>query len=358
MTTTNINDTVGNLVNQITEDVFKKIQSELEERLSALIIEQSSKFDDLTIKALESVIRSKLEKLDFPESSIPVASINFKDKKLSGDNIHGGMITEFSSTGIDDRAQNCQLTILDQATIVENTLITNQLTVKSDVSIDGKLFPNGGIDQSGEFFQSLVSHASAAAVDSIGQDLFKKYSEIVARQISDNGIDLTKLTLNGKEVISGNRLSEFISESNLNKIGTLRELKVSGEALIYDTLYVGNRRVGVNTVEPSSAFSVWDEEIELQIGKHSKDIARVGTARSQALSLSSNGKDNIMLRPDGSAEIQQLKIGSQTFSSAPQAPNYESSKGSVVFNANPSLGGPMGWICLGGAKWANFGIID
>jgi len=29
-----------------------------------------------------------------------------------------------------------------------------------------------------------------------------------------------------------------------------------------------------------------------------------------------------------------------------------------VFNSNPSLGGPLGWVSLGDARWANFGIID
>jgi len=29
-----------------------------------------------------------------------------------------------------------------------------------------------------------------------------------------------------------------------------------------------------------------------------------------------------------------------------------------VFNANPTLGGPLGWVSLGDARWANFGLVD
>jgi hypothetical protein len=39
-------------------------------------------------------------------------------------------------------------------------------------------------------------------------------------------------------------------------------------------------------------------------------------------------------------------------------PNFVSDRGHIVFNANPNVGGPLGWVCLGAANWANFGIID
>ena len=39
-------------------------------------------------------------------------------------------------------------------------------------------------------------------------------------------------------------------------------------------------------------------------------------------------------------------------------PTDDQPMGTIVFNSNPSLGGPLGWVSLGGARWANFGIID
>jgi hypothetical protein len=74
--------------------------------------------------------------------------------------------------------------------------------------------------------------------------------------------------------------------------------------------------------------------------------------------LTSNNKENVILEPNGSAAINDLRIGTMRFTSAAQPPNYVSEPGHVVWNTNPSLGGPMGWICLGAANWANFGIID
>ena len=40
------------------------------------------------------------------------------------------------------------------------------------------------------------------------------------------------------------------------------------------------------------------------------------------------------------------------------APNTRGQRGQVVLNEMPSLGGPMGWVCLGDTVWANFGIIE
>jgi hypothetical protein len=146
--------------------------------------------------------------------------------------------------------------------------------------------------------------------------------------------------------------------SNLQTLGELKELRVSGESLLAQTLYVTPKRVGVNTIEPSAALSIWDDEIEIITKKKSKDIGLFGTPRHQKLVLTSNNKDNIILNEDGSVQINNLKIGAVMFSTSNNPPNYVSERCHIVWNTNPNLGGPLGWICLGGANWANFGIID
>jgi hypothetical protein len=116
--------------------------------------------------------------------------------------------------------------------------------------------------------------------------------------------------------------------------------------------------VGINTMDPSTALSIWDEEIELGLGKISLNTAQFGTRRDHDLILSSNSKNNVTLKSDGSTEIVQLKLGNMQFLTRPAPPSDNMPKGTVVFNENPSLGGPLGWVSLGDARWANFGIID
>ena len=182
--------------------------------------------------------------------------------------------------------------------------------------------------------------------------------KLIFDRIKQDGLDLERITLNGQEIARSNSLGSAIVNSNLQTLGELRELRVGGESLLAQTLYVTPRRVGINTIEPSAALSVWDDEIEIVAKKKSRDVGMLGTTRQQKLVLTSNGKDNIVLSDDGSTQIDHLRIGSMQFTTSSVPPNFVSERCHIVWNTNPNPGGPMGWICLGGANWANFGIID
>jgi hypothetical protein len=204
----------------------------------------------------------------------------------------------------------------------------------------------------------MVSKASSNTLNSLDGLLFLSYSKTVFDKIKTEGLDLNKVTLNGQEVLTSSSLGTGIVNSNLKSVGELNELSVRGEGLIAQTLYVTPKRVGINTIEPSAAFTVWDEEVEIVAKKKSKDIGILGTSRQQKLVLSSNNKENLILNDDGSTQINHLRINSMQFTTSNTPPNFQSERCHVVWNTNPNPGGPLGWICLGGANWANFGIID
>jgi hypothetical protein len=103
---------------------------------------------------------------------------------------------------------------------------------------------------------------------------------------------------------------------------------------------------------------LWDEEIDINIGKKQQGVAFIGSSRDQLIVLGTNSKTNAILNTDGSVTMSKLNLGNMNMSSADTPPNYDAPKATVVFNANPSLGGPLGWVSLGGARWANFGIIE
>ena len=181
---------------------------------------------------------------------------------------------------------------------------------------------------------------------------------MVLSTIKKDGLDLNKIKLNGEDIINGGNLSNAITFSNLQRVGQLSELQVRGESLLGETLYVSGKRVGINTIEPAQSLSIWDQEIEIGFGKQSTNVAVVGTPRNQTLILSSNGKNNLTLLPDGSITISRMTLGAVSMLSGSAPPGNNEPKGTIMFNSNPSLGGPMGWVSLGDARWANFGIID
>jgi hypothetical protein len=328
------------------------VESEVQQRLSTIDLQRA------VTDSVSTIVADRLSEFVFPPNSIDPAALKLLDLKITGDNIRGGIIENFSSTGIDDRASQVALTILDDSTVVENNLLTKDLTVQGSMIINGEFVVNGAVPEDTEFFRKLVASTTTNTLTSLDHALFNNYSTLIFDKLKHNGLDLTKITLNGTEIASPGTLGSTIVNSNLQTLGELRELRVSGESLLAQTLYVTPRRVGINTIEPSAALSIWDDEIEIIAKKKSRDVGMLGTARHQKLVLTANGKDNIVLSDDGSAQIDHLKIGSMQFTTSNVPPNFVSERCHVVWNTNPNPGGPLGWVCLGGANWANFGIID
>jgi hypothetical protein len=345
-------DKIRETITGAEENTKQLIEAKVKEGLATI------DFQRAITDSVSTIVADRMADMVFPDNSINANAIKLSELKLSGDNISGGIVENFSSTGIDDRATQVALTILDESTVVENNLLTKDLTVQGSMTINGEFVVNGSVAEDSEFYKTLVSKTAHKTLTSVDQSLFDNYSKLVFDKIKQDGLELEKITMDGKEIATSSSLGPSIVNSNLQKLGQLKELTVSGESLLAQTLYVTAKRVGINTIEPSSALSVWDEEVEISFKKKFKDTGFIGSTRQQNLVLSSNSKDNITLESDGSTKIDHLKIGSMQFTTAGSPPNFVSERCHVVWNTNPHPGGPLGWICLGGANWANFGIID
>jgi uncharacterized protein (DUF2164 family) len=347
-----ISDRINETIDGAQTSTAELINTIVSEKLTKININQA--VNDATA----ALIVDRLREITFPENSINPTALKLNELIITGDNIKGGLIENFSSTGIDDRATGVALTILDDVTVVENNLLTKDLTVEGLVSINGNLSVNGEVDKECLFYTDLIKETTTSALSNMDRGLFDSFSSLVFDRIKTEGLNLSKIKLNDTEVIVDNRLGPTIISSNLQHLGILKELQVSGESLLAETLYVTPKRVGINTIEPSGALAIWDQEVEIVASKKSADTGSFGTPRKQKLILTSNNKENIILDDDGSAAINDLRIGGMRFTAAANPPNYVSQRGHVVWNVNPNLGGPLGWVCLGSANWANFGIID
>ena len=78
--------------------------------------------------------------------------------------------------------------------------------------------------------------------------------------------------------------------------------------------------------------------------KVEKDIVGKGNIGvAKALYVGSAAK----ITKDGAAQFQSVKIGSNSISWAPVKPEFGSfQQGDIVFNSEPAVGKPAGWICL------------
>jgi hypothetical protein len=293
------------------------------------------------VPLINSALTAYITSAEFPDGSIAAQAVNFNDFTLSGDHVRGGIIAEFGSTGIDDRATQCQLTVLDNAVVVEQTVIATGLQIKGSAKIEGDLVIAG----------QLAEDSNAVKV------LTESIRENTLANIAEAGVVAPKLVFNNKTIIDDAEIAPSVLKSNLRKVGTLEDLQTRGETLLDNTLYVSQKRVGVNTLEPSYALTVWDDDIEVAVNKVGKSRAFIGSHRPVNITLGAAGKDNISLDIDGSVTINDLRLGALPISTASAEPNWLGRAGEIVFNDSPKIGQPIGWVCLEGHRWAKFGII-
>jgi hypothetical protein len=346
-------DLTDQFVKELQSQIAKQVQADVAHKLAQIDIQQTVR--QFVNQALTGIIKD----IKFPPQSIPMDAINSTDLRVSGNQVIAGLIKQFSSTGIQDAATQTQVTILDGATVFENKLVAPAVEIKGDLTIDGDLILTGEIPIDSPFYKDLVEHSAGLLKLSMDGQYFLQYADKVFEKIKAEGIDLAKLTINGQEILSGNKLGYFVTETNIQTLGELKSLRVNGEAsLNHGTLSVLNKRVGINTDSPAGALSVWDEECEVVVRKLRKDVSIIGSMRPQKVVLSSAGKNNLVLDPDGTVAIEKLYVGAVLCSSSPVPPMYDAKKGSIVFNEQPDLGTAVGWVSMGGARWAPFGIIN
>lgn len=352
---------IESMATELTETFVKQLQEQLAKQVSADVAQKLAQVDiHQTVQFyIDRKLNAFIKTMSFPPGSIPGEAIDLSQLQLSGENVVGGIHRAFMSTGIQDTATDCKVTIMDGHTVFENNLLAPSATIKGNLTVEGDLQLLGEIPTDSPFYRDLVEHSAGLLKLSMDGEFFLAYADKVFDKIKADGLDLTKLTINGATVLSGNKLGSFVTESNIQQLGELKSLIVNGDVVLNKgSLTVVNKRVGINTESPSGALAVWDEECEVVVKKLRKDVAIVGTMRPQRLVISSNGKNNIVLEPNGAVNVEQLVVGGVHMSSSDERPRYEAKQGTIVFNEKPAVGTSIGWVCLGGANWADFGTVN
>jgi hypothetical protein len=236
-------------------------------------------------------------------------------------------------------------------------MITLGLEVKGQTVIEGDLHIKGNLPMDSEFFQKIISNTVDATRTSLDADLFEGFSNTIFERIRENGIDIDKLLVNGQNLVEGNKLSYTINDTNITRLGVVRDFQTIGDSFIGQTLYVTGKRIGINTQNPAHALTVWDEEIELGAGKRQRDLAWFGVPREQSLVISANQQDNLIINKDGSVSINKLVLNQVEICTSAGTPKTAAPRGSVMFNSDPVPGSPAGWVSMGGGAWSRFGTL-
>lgn len=327
-------DTVKDLVSQTVEDTIITAVDHLTS-------------DPDWLAKIENMINQQV--LEKSLKSLQSLDISSAIKQRVDDNMHlfrRELLKEFlSHTGIDDRASTVQLTLMDDHTVVENRLVAKEIqAVNTTVTKD--LVVTGTINVDNTSWDVLANEVSSKTLRQIDDQWKDRLVEQVRNQIRSQGIDFDQVRVGADYLVDGNRLSAAITE-----LGTLDRLDIRGLGQ-GRTLTAQNNRVGINTEEPESALSVWDEEVNVSINKYKSQEAFVGTARPQALNIGVNREPQVTIGTDGVTAIKKLRVAQYRLGHCAEVPNWSGTKGDVMFNANPSVDNPVfAWVCLGGFQW-------
>lgn len=338
--------------------ILTEVKQNAQQQVTAAI---SSKLSSVDIRTMiTDIVLNQVQLLtqtyDFPDNSINPAALRLSEVKLSGDNISGGKIERFSSDGIQDVASNTVIRVSDISVDVDASLNTKTVIVSGDATVHGNLNVVGNINSNLGDSSELTRNVISSLKNDI--DFYSTYKEMIMNDISNVELSINSLKVGNRNVLENGKLGTSIIESNLQKLGLLNEIQVRGTSEFANTMVIISKRVGINTLEPNFTLDVWDQEVEIIAGKKENNVGIVGTGRDNALVLSANGRENVRLNTDGSTVVSNLIVDQTKMKSSSSMPSNDEPIGTVVWNTTPTINDSVGWVSLGGARWASFGTIQ
>lgn len=357
------------------------------------------------IRSALDTLAQEIEKID--NKPAPAPEIN--DRSLSGNKIHGGIITNFSSAGIRDEARSRVLTVNDNGIVVTNAAISS---ISNDLTVNGALTVNGEITAtrlnvneinadirnertSPLEFRSENGNAYNKGLLWSGQGPTKQFvlQGNPDRIWSSETIDLHQdkdYRIANETVISRDALGTGIVNSNLKRVGTLNSLRVEGN-LNVDEFFRYNadsQQLMLGAEEANGMFTMESWDHQFIIDPSPDNQWKFGTWTTSALHIVTDDTVRLTVNANGNITVNsktsflgKVGIGVKNFSedvdltvagpirlegkkfevsnSTPTSGTYQ--KGDIVWNDNPQPTGYVGWICIREGtpgEWKTFGPIS
>ena len=283
----------------------------------------------------EAAATAVLSSFKFPDGSIPFASLNLDAVQLPAAKIDSGIILQFNSTGISDTSTKTQLIVTDDGIVT-----TNNITAENLLIDDNAFFKNITVD--GNF--------SIAGLDTFVKSIADETAAVYTAQNNKQDIDISgrSIVYGDRLVLNSDTLGPQIINSNIRRLGNILELSVEGQAIIHETLIVTNRKVGINTESAAGALSVWDEDAEFTLVKHSPKTMYAGSTRITDVVLGSNNAEQIKLKSDGAIELNgSLRFNGILISVENRIPERVGEPGEIAIIRD----GTAIYRCLGQNSW-------
>ena len=328
-------------------------------------------------------------------AEMPPATVN----SISGNAIHGGKITLLRSTGVRDNATRTSLLVDDDMITVGNIDTDNLI---GDIDISGGLNVQGALTVGSLHVEELSSTqkvtqnidftAQGGTIDMMGMQWRQPgqaTKQIVWRNdrfYISNTVDLHRnavIEIDNIPVLSSDSLGVTVQNSSLTTVGTLNNLRTTGDLTIDDfvTYDSGTMRFGIGSEVANAQFSVASNEAEFVVDPEFDHI-RVGSYTTSKMSLLTDNKERIVIKEQGGVEVKgtlgikvqypgddvdlqvagAIRFMDKKVAVGSEAPTTGSNNiGDIVYNNNPEAGGWMGWVCIASGTpgiWNRFGKIE
>jgi hypothetical protein len=332
---------------------------------------------------------------------------------LSGDLISGGTISNFSSTGISDKSTKQTLVVEDDKITVKSISlesIESGFSVRGDVKVygilDASVVRTNEIYSHRKYDQQFLEFANAngepvntgllwSGGQYSRQFLFKQN---VDRFFSSEHLDLDsgkEYLIDNSSVLSRNALGRTVVNSNLQTVGTLEKLSVSGAVNIGDFVHFNpvGRRFAIGTDSANGVLSIYDtnNNVELILSGKENNRGIIGTFNTTGLEIVTDHQTRMSIEPGGDITLGveqrdstvtrvygKLSVGvknpresfevsgnirwsNKLFAIGNSAPTEGSfTQGDIVWNSIPKEGAYIGWVCISTGspgQWKPFGVI-
>jgi hypothetical protein len=333
---------------------------------------------------------------------------------FSGDQVSGGTITNFSSTGIKDNASLTTLVVSDGKITVPSIsvdTVEGNIVVRGDVKVYGIL--DAGFVRTTEIITNQryeKQYLQFAGNNNNGMGSGLLWLGPVNKQFvlksspdrlwSSENIDLlgsNSYMIDEVPVLTRDTLGGNVVNSSLQNLGILTKLNVNGPVTISDHIHFNpvSQRLGIGTDNPNGLLSLLDfvNNVEIiidsdssngygKVGTYSTkgfelvtdDTARITITETGNITLGQEFKDSTIIRAYGKIGVgvrnptEQLevagniKFGNRLFANDIASPTSGSYQvGDIVWNSMPRPGTYIGWVCTGNGSpgvWNGFGLID
>ena len=313
---------------------------------------------DILEQAINKRVKEKFNEADFMNKVSALIHQKSHDyllralQELDIDSKVTEKVNEYFDSAINVQTNKNQLTVMDQMTVVENELVTRALTVDKDITIKGSLSLRGSVNTDAKAWSELKNKITQDVIQEVAQQNQNALINTVRDTISKEGIDLKNVDVGGDALIDAGQLARSVKSSSLQQVGTLKDLTVKGEvSMNNDTLNVLNTRIGINTEKPTRAIDVWDQDVQITIGREEKGVGYIGTSNQARLRIGTGNNTDIEIN-NGVVEVQKFKIARNRIQWATKPPGHSGAPGDIVFNAG-SLD-CAGWRCVGAYNWSKF----